>query len=56
MGRFYEQMPAEHFWAMHAASLATGGLLIILFGRILGRLVSTAEPQPLRPSALDPGN
>ena len=40
------------FWSMHAAIGATGGLLVLLFGRSLGRALDTGEEQPLRPSAM----
>ena len=52
LGRYYEQMSNGSFWTMHAAIAAAGGLLVLIFGRILDRLLSTAEPQPLRPSAM----
>jgi POT family proton-dependent oligopeptide transporter len=37
IGGFYEKMTPAGFWAMHAAIAAVGGLLVILFGRSLGR-------------------
>ena len=37
IGGFYEKMTPAQFWAMHAAIAATGGLLVILFGRRLSR-------------------
>jgi hypothetical protein len=41
------------FWAMHAAIAATGGVLVMLFGRRLSRALATGSAnQPLRPSAL----
>ena len=52
LGRYYEQMSHTSFWIMHAAIAVVGALLVLIFGRILGRLVSTSEPQPLRPSAM----
>ncbi len=39
IGRFYEKMSPAEFWAMHAAIAACGGLLVVLFGRRLGRLL-----------------
>jgi hypothetical protein len=40
------------FWAMHVAIAATGGVLVMLFGRRLSRVLATAgADQPLRPSA-----
>jgi POT family proton-dependent oligopeptide transporter len=41
IGGFYEKMTPAGFWAMHAAIAAGGGLLVLLFGRQLGR---TLEP------------
>jgi len=37
IGGFYEKMRPVEFWAMHAAIAATGGLLVVLFGRRLSR-------------------
>jgi POT family proton-dependent oligopeptide transporter len=37
IGGFYEKMSPAQFWAMHAAIAAGGGLLVVLFGRRLGR-------------------
>lgn len=37
IGGFYEKMTPAQFWAMHAAIAASGGLLVILFGRRLSR-------------------
>ena len=39
IGGFYEKMSPAGFWAMHAAIGAGGGLLILLFGRRLGRVL-----------------
>ena len=39
IGGFYEKMSPAQFWAMHAAISATGGLLVALIGRRLGRLL-----------------
>jgi POT family proton-dependent oligopeptide transporter len=52
VGRFYEQMSPASFWAMHAAIAATGGALILLFGRQLSRALVVDDPQPMRPSAM----
>src|SRR5262245_14701675 len=41
LGRYYEQMTPEAFWGMHAAIAATGGVLVLLFGRRLGRVLDT---------------
>jgi POT family proton-dependent oligopeptide transporter len=52
VGRFYEQMSPTSFWIMHAAIAATGGLLIMLFGRRISRGLEVEEEQPMRPSAM----
>jgi POT family proton-dependent oligopeptide transporter len=53
VGGFYEKMRPIDFWAMHAAIAATGGVLVMLFGRRLSRaLAAGGANQPLRPSAL----
>ena len=53
VGGFYEKMRPIDFWAMHAAIAATGGVLVMLFGRRLSRVLATGGAnQPLRPSAL----
>jgi hypothetical protein len=53
VGGFYEQMRPIDFWAMHVAISATGGLLVMLFGRALTQALAMAgADQPLRPSAL----
>jgi POT family proton-dependent oligopeptide transporter len=44
IGRFYEQMSPAAFWALHAAIGATGGVLVLLFGRPLGRALETRAP------------
>ena len=44
IGRFYEQMSPAAFWALHAAIGGTGGVLVLLFGRLLGRALETRAP------------
>jgi proton-dependent oligopeptide transporter, POT family len=44
IGTFYEKMTPIVFWALHAAIGGAGGLLMILFGRALARIL---EPQPI---------
>jgi len=39
IGGFYEKMTPAQFWAMHAAIGAMGGLLVVLFGRRLSRML-----------------
>ena len=52
IGGFYEKMSPLEFWAMHAAFGATGGVLVMLFGRPLSRMLASGANQPLRASAL----
>ena len=52
IGGFYERMTPIAFWGLHAAIAAVGGLLVMVFGRRLERVLSTAAEQPLRPSAM----
>jgi POT family proton-dependent oligopeptide transporter len=42
IGGFYEKMSPAQFWAMHAAIAAGGGLLVMLFGRRLSRVLHPA--------------
>lgn len=37
IGGFYEHMSPRAFWALHAAIAATGGLVVLVFGRWLAR-------------------
>ncbi|MCL6729905.1 peptide MFS transporter [Sphingomonas hankyongi] len=43
IGTFYERMSPAEFWGMHAGIGAAGGVLALLFGRTMGRIL---EPQP----------
>lgn len=52
VGRFYEQMSPTLFWSMHAAIAATGGVLVMVFGRKITRTLYVEEAQPLRASAM----
>ena len=42
IGGFYEKMTPAQFWTMHAAIAAGGGLLVMLFGRRLSRVINPA--------------
>ena len=42
IGGFYEQVSPLAFWLMHAAIAATGGVLVLLFGRRLHRVFHPA--------------
>jgi POT family proton-dependent oligopeptide transporter len=52
IGGFYERMTPLAFWALHAGIAACGGLLALLLGPALGRLLAGGASEPLRPSAL----
>ncbi len=52
IGTFYEKMSPVEFWSMHAAIGATGGVMVLLFGRALNRVLAGGANQPLRPSAM----
>lgn len=52
VGKFYEQMSPASFWAMHAAIAATGGVLVLVFGRRLGSALEVDDAEPTRPSAM----
>lgn len=52
IGTFYEKMSPVEFWSMHAAIGATGGVLVLVFGRALNRILAGGANQPLRPSAM----
>lgn len=51
IGTFYESLGPTRFWLLHAGIAAAGGVLALLFARPLARILGTAPPQPLRPSA-----
>jgi POT family proton-dependent oligopeptide transporter len=52
IGTFYEQMAPLAFWLMHAGIAAAGGILVLLFGPILRRILDPRETQPPRPAAM----
>jgi POT family proton-dependent oligopeptide transporter len=52
LGTFYEQMTPLAFWAMHAGIAATGGILVLLFGGALKRVLEPRATQGLRPAAM----
>jgi POT family proton-dependent oligopeptide transporter len=52
IGGFYEKMTPVAFWSMHAAIGAMGGVLVMLFGGALKRVLAGGANQPLRPSAM----
>src|SRR5438034_3729402 len=46
IGGFYEKMMPAQFWAMHAAIAIGGGLLVVLFGRRLSRVLHPVQLSP----------
>jgi POT family proton-dependent oligopeptide transporter len=52
IGTFYEQMTPLGFWLLHAGIAATGGILVLLFGPLLGRILEPRETEGLRPAAM----
>jgi POT family proton-dependent oligopeptide transporter len=46
IGGFYEKMTPAHFWTMHAAIAIVGGVLVVLFGRRLSRLLHPVRLSP----------
>ena len=48
IGGFYEKMTPAQFWTMHAAIGAMGGLLVVLFGRRLSRVLHPARRVALK--------
>jgi POT family proton-dependent oligopeptide transporter len=52
IGTLYEKMRPVEFWALHAAIAATGGVLVLLLGGRLSRILIPGANQPLRPSAM----
>jgi POT family proton-dependent oligopeptide transporter len=51
IGTHYERMTPAQFWTLHAAIGAAGGVLVLVFGGRLTRVLDGAARQPLRPSA-----
>ncbi len=52
IGTFYEQMTPLSFWLMHAGIAAAGGMLVLLFGPALKRVLEPVETQGLSPAAM----
>lgn len=52
IGSFYEEMSPTQFWLLHSAIAASGGVIIMVFGRTLGRSLATDAAEPMRPSAM----
>ena len=53
IGTFYEQMTPLSFWLMHAGIAAAGGMLVLLFGPALRRVLEPVETQGLKPRGDD---
>jgi len=52
IGTFYERMTPLQFWLLHAAISASGGILVVLFGPVLKRVLEPRETEELRPAAM----
>ena len=52
IGTLYEPLGPLKFWLLHAAIAACGGLLVLLFGRRLARVLNQGARQELRPAAM----
>jgi len=52
VGTFYEQMTPLSFWLLHAGIAASGGILVLLFGPMLRRVLEPRETQGLSPAAM----
>ena len=52
IGTYYEQMTPLAFWLLHAGIAATGGILVLLLGPALKRVLEPHETQGLRPAAM----
>jgi POT family proton-dependent oligopeptide transporter len=48
IGTYYEKMTPSAFWALHAAIGIAGGLLALLFGRTLGRILEPHRTEPAK--------
>jgi hypothetical protein len=46
IGGFYEKMSPAQFWTMHAAIAIVGGVLVVIFGRRLSRLLDRVPLSP----------
>jgi proton-dependent oligopeptide transporter, POT family len=52
VGTFYEQLGPLAFWAMHAAIAAAGGVMVIILGPSLRRILDPRETNGLRPASM----
>jgi POT family proton-dependent oligopeptide transporter len=52
IGTFYEEMTPLAFWLLHAAIAAAGGLLVLLLGPALKRVLEPHKTQGLRSAAM----
>lgn len=52
IGGFYEQLGPLMFWLLHAGIAAIGGLLILVFGGLISRVLKSGTEQAMRPSAM----
>jgi proton-dependent oligopeptide transporter, POT family len=56
IGTFYEQMTPLAFWLLHAGIAASGGVLVLIFGPLLTRLLEPADTDELGPAAMTQEN
>jgi POT family proton-dependent oligopeptide transporter len=52
IGTFYEEMTPLAFWLVHAVIAAAGGVLVLLFGPALKRVLEPHQTGRLRPAAM----
>ena len=52
IGTFYESTTPLKFWLLHAGIAATGGILVLLLGPALRRVLEPRETRTLRPAAM----
>jgi POT family proton-dependent oligopeptide transporter len=52
IGTFYEEMTPLAFWLVHAVIAAAGGVLVLLFGSALKRVLEPHQTGRLRPAAM----
>jgi POT family proton-dependent oligopeptide transporter len=51
LGSLYEQLPASQFWALHAALVSLGGVIMLLIGVRYSRAFAATAPAPLAAAA-----
>jgi POT family proton-dependent oligopeptide transporter len=56
IGTFYEQMTPLAFWLLHAVIAASGGILVLVFGPLLTRLLEPTDTNEIGPAAMTQEN